>query len=53
MIRNPRGFKSSQSGKLICDMFGWLWKYVGKGWVLFSREIIPTTLGTSKRDFVL
>ncbi len=53
MIKNPKGFMNSQSGKLICDMFGCFWKYLGKGWVLFFREIILVTLGISKGYFVL
>ncbi len=52
-MKNPRGFKSGQSGNLTCDVFGGLKIFVGDGLVMLFEDKTPTTLETPKRDFVL
>lgn len=42
MMKNPRGFRSGQSGNLTCDMFGGLKNFVGDGLVmLFGIKYPP------------
>jgi hypothetical protein len=53
MMKNPRGFRSGQSGNLTCDMFGGLKFFVGDGLVMLFGDKIFTTLETPKRYFVL
>jgi hypothetical protein len=44
MMKNPRDFRSGQSGNLTCDMFGGLKIFVGDGLVMLFGDKIPTTL---------
>jgi len=53
MMKHPKGFKSSRSGNLNCDMYGWLWNPMGEGSVLLLWERIPIAMGTPKGNLFM
>jgi hypothetical protein len=53
MMKHHRVLENGQSNNSTCDMFGWLYNFVRRRLVLLFRKEIPTTMVTSKGDFVL